>query len=278
MTDTALRRSLAAAAALAATAFAAVLLLQDGEQRDRLWVEVGRGLIQLVVIGVAGTALKLIADGYQARGERAERHYEFRIDKHRRLLAATNVLRRAAILVAANRSVRTWTGQMDALMDAGFELRAIKHEIGASAVAADPPPFLNGDAIMRQVDAMAAYIDWVVADFADNKKRLGERQRWAEASGIDDDQRTQRQAAIWEELSGLPSVADMLSGIGHDERARQQSADWEELSALSPIADLDGHREPVPAADGAPPSRAAYMAAYGAALALIMSASLQRTR
>jgi hypothetical protein len=44
-----------------------VLVTRDSEEEAQLWVEVGKGLIQVVAIGVLGTVLKLLADAYQAR-------------------------------------------------------------------------------------------------------------------------------------------------------------------------------------------------------------------
>jgi hypothetical protein len=131
--DRALGWSLTAIGVAAVGGFAAVIATRTPHDRSQLWSEVGKGLIGLVVVGVLGTVLKLLADAYQARRRIAERLDEFRIDKYRRVVEATNAIRKAGTLINANRSVRTWSDQMLALIDASNELRLIKHEIHLSS-------------------------------------------------------------------------------------------------------------------------------------------------
>jgi hypothetical protein len=57
---------------------------------------------------------------------------------------------------------------------------------------------------------MYRYTDWVTEDFAEHKKHLSQLQRRAEQRHLSDRQRQRRQAAVWDAIRELPSVADML--------------------------------------------------------------------
>jgi hypothetical protein len=68
--DKTISRWLLGVAVIATIAFAVVLFTRDPKEEAQLWTEVGRGLVQLIVIGVLGTALKLVVDAHQARRSR----------------------------------------------------------------------------------------------------------------------------------------------------------------------------------------------------------------
>lgn len=247
MADTVLTRWLVALGVAAAIGLAIVLATRIPIQQELLWIEVGKGLIQVVVIGVVGTVLKLLADAYQARRQQAEARDEFRADKRRRLVATTNVLRKAPILIEANRSVKTWDEQMLTFIDAKFELGAIRHEIDASNSAPNPP-FSNIRQIREQLGVMEAYLEWVTKDFSRHKKELSEQQRLAEQQGLSPDERARRQGQVWDAIRGLDSVADLI----RDPDARPHATEE--------------------------PSWAKYESGYGMALDLITRASLGGTR
>jgi hypothetical protein len=225
----------------AAAAFAVLLNAQNAKQQDALWTELGKGLIQLAVIGVLGTVLKLLADGHQTRRERAdrdqelrreradrdqelrreraERNHEFRSDKRRRLVNVTNALRKAPILIQAHRSTQAWTDQMLTVIEAGYELRAIKHEIHASKTAPNPP--FQGDSARLLIDtleSMQTYIEWVVHDYQ-RKETLDELQRAADDEGLSPEQRRRRREAIWKEICSLDGFRDMMASLGPRESA-----------------------------------------------------------
>jgi hypothetical protein len=216
----------------AATGFAILLNAQNAKQQDALWTELGKGLIQLVVIGVLGTVLKLLADGHQTRRERAdreqelrreraERNHEFRSDKRRRLVSVTNALRRAPILVQAHRSTQAWTDQMLTVIEAGYELRAIKHEIHASRTAPCPP--FHGDSarvVIDTLESMQEYIEWVDHDFQ-SKETLDELQRAADDEGISREERRGRREAVWKEICSLDAFRDMMAYLGPREAAHR---------------------------------------------------------
>jgi 3-methyladenine DNA glycosylase/8-oxoguanine DNA glycosylase len=213
----------------------------DGTARDDLWVEVGKGLIQVVVIGVLGTLLKRLLDDYQAdrqEGERKaaeereaaeraaaeqrqaaerlaaeqrranERRDQFRTNKIRRLVAATNVIRRAPIVIEADRSESRWSEQMLAIIDAGFDLRVIRHEISASTSAPEPPFKAEGTSlILKELDTMIKFVEWVGRDYAQAKHQISELER-----GVDEQQlpADERAARMWEAIRSQRPVKEMI--------------------------------------------------------------------
>jgi hypothetical protein len=209
---------------LAAIAGAFVLLFdaQDSTQQDKLRLEVGKGLIQLAVIGVLGTILKLVADGHQRRSERADserdssretadRNHEFRADKRKRLVTVTNALRKAPIVIQAERSVESWTEQMLKVIDAGFELRAVKHEVDGSRTGTDPPfskPSVR--IVLGLLESMQEYIDEFAGDYK-HKGRLDSLERSANAKRISAKQRMQREDDLWTAISSLDGFSDMMT-------------------------------------------------------------------
>jgi hypothetical protein len=225
---------------------------------EELWTEVGKGLIQVVVVGVLGTVLTMVADLYRTKRERADKErddararvdkerdlersraeaaYEFRMDKHRRLVKATNALRLIPIMIEANRSVKTWSEQMVAAIGVGFELRAIQHEISASA-GTPFPPISETALIDTQFKAMLAYTQWLADDFRESKKELSNQQEWAEEKNLDVDERARRQRAVWNAIITRPPVADML-GRAPGEAAGEVSWDSYEVAYRAVLQEL----------------------------------------
>jgi hypothetical protein len=171
-------------------ALAVPVATSDSTDRDEIGSESAKGLIQLVLVVLLGAALKLLVDRYQDQEHRAEQiredhqrlaeqNRQFRQDKYDRLVQSTNQLRRAWVLIAANRSVKTWSEQMYAVIEAGLTLRMIKHQIYSSRDI-QYPPFPNHREVVHLTELMYRYMDWVVEDFAEHKKELSELQRQAE--------------------------------------------------------------------------------------------------
>jgi hypothetical protein len=148
----------------AVAAFSAVIATRSAADRSQLWSELGRGLIGLVLAGILGTVLKLLADAYQARRQVEERRDEFRQDKYRRVVQATNALRKAETLINANRSVKTWSQQMLALIEASNELRLVKHEIDLASRGVSDPPFRDFARIVWLLERMYRYMESLTRD------------------------------------------------------------------------------------------------------------------
>jgi hypothetical protein len=197
---------LAALAVLALAAFCAALAIVS--DRSTLWVELGKGAIQILVVVVLGTALKTVVDAYQDRRRRAEQLDAFRQDKYMRLVDATNTLRRAQTLIRANRSVRTWSDQALNIVDAGLTLRRIKHEIALSSEA-----FPNSGAFVAVLHGMYSYTELIEKDLIAQKQTLAEKQRQAEQEGLSATERERLLDDVWAEIVELPSVGDMIDPV-----------------------------------------------------------------
>jgi heme exporter protein D len=73
-----------------------VVFVQSGsDDRASLRGELGKAAIQVIVVAVIGTVLKLLVDRHQALAQRAEQDQRFRQEKYDRLVGVTNDLRRA---------------------------------------------------------------------------------------------------------------------------------------------------------------------------------------
>jgi len=244
-----LAKWLALAAVAAAFGLLVIFLAAGTKQRDELVLELGKGLIQLLVVVVLGVALKLLVDRYQKeqqwadqerqrRQDKEDQNRQFRQDKYDRLVQATNELRRVPILINANRSVKTWSEQMLAVIDAGLTLRMIKHQIYSSR-GLDEPPFPDYKKLVHLFEFMYQYTDWVTADFADRKKELSELQRQAEERDLSAQERAHRQDVVWDGIQELPSVADMCASLLPEnreslskERESYRASIEQELAAL----------------------------------------------
>ena len=172
-----------------------LMLLATPEEESRLRVEAGKALIQVLAVVVLGAALTVAGDAYRERRQRALRAHELRSEMHSRLVKATNVLRRAGSRIEADRSVRTWSEQMREVIDAGHDLRVVRHEIEASANFPKPQPFTEIE--RRFIDdllgTMYGYVNRLDDEFREHNTRLSADQRDAE----------------WEQLQKLQSVADL---------------------------------------------------------------------
>jgi hypothetical protein len=208
MTSRKLWWSLLGVGVAAAAGFAVIVATRDAHGQSQLWSELARGFIGLALAGVLGTMLKLLADAYQARRQVAERRAEFRADKYRRVVEATNALRKAGTLINANRSVKTWSEQMLELVDASNALRLVKHEIALSSEGVSDPPFRDHAEVVRLLTTMYRYLEMETEHFADDKLELSELQRRAESLGSDTE-RTTLQDEIWDKIKS--SVSSLLA-------------------------------------------------------------------
>jgi hypothetical protein len=119
--------------------FAVIFFKRDSTGQNALVRELGKGLLQLVEIGVLGTVLKLLADAHQAKRLRAEQRAKFWRNKYRRLVEATNKLRRVPLVLPADPVPATLQQHMLTVLDVASELRVIKHEIHVAVGLPDSP-------------------------------------------------------------------------------------------------------------------------------------------
>jgi hypothetical protein len=212
--------------------------LTDPAKREAFLGEGGKALVTLVTVGVVGAIIKLLLDDrayslkasdekrmqdeqrqYDERvraDEKEARLQEFRTDKIRRLAGVTNVLRRAPILIAAHQSAKTYNEQMRLIIDAGLELRLIRHETNAIGSKANPA-FAEWPRICDRIDVMEQYIENLATEWRLNSKELSERQRRAEAPSLQAEERQRQQFDIWRDISAIKSVSDLLEETGDRE-------------------------------------------------------------
>src|SRR4051812_34756147 len=136
---------------------AVVFATEDAGDRDALLIEGSKALMALLTVGLAGTLLKQLADAHQARRRRDDQQAEFCLDKYRRVVEATNRLRRIPLLVPADASPDTLRGRVHDVLDVAAELRLVKHQIYASRGASGP--FARPEALTERLEPMYAYAD-----------------------------------------------------------------------------------------------------------------------
>jgi hypothetical protein len=206
----------------------------DATSRKSFEAELGKGLIYIFTVAVIGSIVKLLVDDHQRRlreanearaqaKKREQRLQEFRMDKVRRLVGVTNILRRAPVLIDAHRSAETYNEQMRAIVDAGLELRLIRHE--TDAIGRDPnPAFPHWSYIEGEISKMETYMKWLVDDFRDLSKKLNPLQRKAESESELD--REELQQEVWDIIGNSPSVRDLLQEVDAKSPATRYSREY----------------------------------------------------
>jgi hypothetical protein len=201
--------------AVATAALLTIYFYQDATGQNAIRIEIAKGLIQFITIGLIGAVIKFLFDSYQEDQRRLAESRErvrqrqaslndFRSDKIRRLVQVTNALRRAPILIDAHRSAKSYNEQMRALLDAGLELRLIRHEIDAIGPDETNAAFPNWPSIRAVMHKMEDYLVGVQKDFRSHSKQVSEFQLVAERD-------RNRQGEVWEAIRQIPSVIDLLS-------------------------------------------------------------------
>jgi hypothetical protein len=221
---------LSVAAAISFAALAVLyLLVFDDAKRDSFQTNIGTSLLQIVTVAIIGGLIKVLGDDYQrrlnqeandrARAEQEERRFEdFRVEKTQRLAGVTNVLRRAPILIEADRTWEIYDQQMQQIVDAGLDLRLIRHETEALGERR-PLVFPEWSEILKAICAMEGYIDLIVLEFRARSAEL--REGIAEA-------RTTSRKETWRRIREHPAVADLLSEVGPDRASTRFNSDFNE--------------------------------------------------
>jgi hypothetical protein len=184
--------------------------------QNTLWLDLARGLVTLVIVGILGTVLKLLADEYQANRLRQEQRSEFRADKYQRLVKTTNKLRRIPLLAPADSSVGTLRQHLLDILDVGAELRLIKHEISVSREVPDSP-FPNPQPVTELLEQMYAYADALAGEF---EKALSEPHA---ADG---------ENPAWAQLKKKPSKFEDLLATAGREDAENTPKSWKEYTDI----------------------------------------------
>lgn len=198
-------------------------------------------ILQLIVLGVVGVAVKGAFDRHQVRRaeareetERAQQERnavtELRKAMLRRVLAANRVVRKAGILIPAHASAKTYGEQMRILIDAQLEFSDIRHEIETI-----PTLFASTGDIKGQLDQMAGYLEGLTAEY---------RRRYQD---IVDVERTKGRADVRAALEELGNCRDFMdAGQGSQLRTVYVTSYWGARDAMRRDI-LGGPREPAAA-------------------------------
>jgi hypothetical protein len=196
---------------IAVGGFIALMVTRTPAGQNTLWLDVAQGLVTLVIVGILGTVLKLLADDYQAKRLRQAQQSEFRVDKYRRLVQITNKLRRISLLVPVDWSEDTLRKCLFDILDVSAELRVLKHEISVSSEVPDSP-FPNPTPVTEKLERMYAYTEALAGEF---DKALSETHP---ADGG---------KAAWAQLKELPKSKDLLAAAGRED-AENTLKSWKE--------------------------------------------------
>jgi len=186
-----------------AALFAFLYTTATHDARQNVDVEAMTVLMQLVAIGIIGGlvtwALNERRDKKEHEAQRQEALNEFRRKAVARLVTATNAVRRAPILIAADRSKKTYGEQGRRLLDANLGLRLLHHEIETTKGA-----FEESESINRKIRCMQSYIDYIVMEWEDCYRKLPDPPSDA-----------------WNQLSNLEALKDLLKGVPPQRRGQK---------------------------------------------------------
>jgi hypothetical protein len=198
---------------VAAAAVLALVVLAV-QSRPDAWTPVLQDVLKTaygaLAVGLLGGLAKLLLDRRRADETRAEemraRRYHYIDD----VVNANQQVENARLFIRANRSVKTWTEQVNlSLVPACTVLRGISHELSNWDTAGDPmfDQFFQLEFLLRElVDCLRA----LLAEYGDNKQRLAELQDEAESQkGTPERQQTLNE--IWDQLHGLHAWGGFLS-------------------------------------------------------------------
>lgn len=197
------------ALAVGALAFAQL----DASGRDSFYGDVAKLSYQAAAIVVLGALVtKALAnardDHIRAEGKAAEKAELARLKTQlrtgfiQRLVDTSHNVDVARMHIRAHRSVKTWTEQMDKIVASYVDLRDIKHQVTTAHEAGDPV-FAQWEDIRERIDDMVEYLNDLIDEFGDNKKRLEDVQIAAE-------QDRTRQGEVWDDLLSLPELSTLL--------------------------------------------------------------------
>lgn len=178
---------------------------------------------QALVVGALGGVAKLIIDRSHERDLKTEAHLataqrdldallSLRQDFVRDLTAAAHRIDAARAKLNANRSVKTWTAQIDdEVIPAWIGLREIWHDL-ASWSAREQPIFLEVEAtVVENLRTMARFLRGLIDEYGDHKSRIAELQREAEATDWSSTERRIALDQVWTAIIELPTTGDLVA-------------------------------------------------------------------
>jgi hypothetical protein len=173
---------------------AAMYFFANEESQSVIRLETAKTFLQLLAIGILGALAKWSFDEHNRSRERAATINEFRKEILRRLVAATNQVRKVPVLIEAAQSAGTYGEQMLLLVDSRQELSLIRHEIESASKA-----FSDMPKIRANLQSMEDYLDGLVKEFKTNYPELSKLQ-------------TNKPPKVWIAIQNLPEFGDLREG------------------------------------------------------------------
>lgn len=148
---------------------------------------IASAILQLIVLGVVGVAVKAEFDRHQQRRKQAREDAESAQQKLnaktelrktllRRVLTANRMVRKAWILIAAPASAKTYGENMRILVDAQLEFSDIRHEI--------PSLFDSNSLIEQNVATLEQYLGDLVSEYRQNYQKVVDAERTKDRKAV----------------------------------------------------------------------------------------------
>jgi hypothetical protein len=225
-----LYRKLAFLAVILVFAIILVVALLPHPERPKVLFEVAKALVQLIGVGIVAALVKMMLDDHlsQRRRREQEQDYErdrterdnqraqeyrekldaFRHDKIQRIVAVTNTVRRAQILIAADGSANTYVKQMRRLLDSQLELRLIRHETNAVGETNNLAFGIQWEALRDLFENMIGYLESLQKGFTEAYESLVDLQLDADAAS--GEERVQLRRKIRNHVLAADGIKDLL--------------------------------------------------------------------
>lgn len=171
--------------------------------KSRVYVEVVKLSYQFIILTLLGLLVTSSVEAVRARRARFEEARKRQLDHLARLISLTQQVDVAKTLISANRSVNTWSGQMnERIIPAYIELRGLLHD--QETAKRSKTPIFGSLSIRELMAGMKDYLSGLVVEYSEHKKGLSERQLAAEKD-------RSLQDAVWIELQALQFLGDLVA-------------------------------------------------------------------
>jgi hypothetical protein len=203
---------------VASVALLVYLYIAHQDVRQKMPIETMKALMQLIALGIIGTLFAWVLNERskekEQRVQRQDALNEFRRSAVTRVVTATNVARKAPILIETFRSKKIYGEQAEALLNASLDLRLLRHDLPSDNVPSDREAFTKTEEIRNEIRKMECYLNRIV----DEWKRCYEE--LPGSSGTE-----------WDKIKNLPKLADLL-------KPGSSGAEWDKIKNLPKLADL----------------------------------------
>lgn len=138
----------------------------DADDQSRAVRDFPKLAFQFLLLGVLGVYVNFLVQRYRDRLAQTEAASEFRKETAQRLVDVTHRVRKAQLLLAIDRSPKTYDEQVRELIDVTMDLRAIGHESETRGT------FTNRELIREAVGAMTCYLESLVYELRVSRRRV----------------------------------------------------------------------------------------------------------